>query len=161
MGMLYSSACGYAIRALTFLADRPARELTQLRDIALAEDIPPAFLGKILQDLVHGGLLRSSKGPGGGYALAQRANAITLLAIKDVVEGTSDLEQCASGLGACSDTKPCPQHERFKPLRVAMKRYLATTTVADMAGALAEKRALLARDRSHGGRRPKHPTHKR
>jgi Rrf2 family iron-sulfur cluster assembly transcriptional regulator len=145
--MLYSNACGYAIRALTHLADRPARELTQLRDIAMAEDIPAAFLGKILQDLVHAGLLRSSKGPGGGYALAQRASAITLLAIKEVVEGTSDLEQCASGLGPCSDTKPCPQHERFKPLRVAMKRYLATTTVADMAGALAEKRVLLEQDR--------------
>jgi Rrf2 family iron-sulfur cluster assembly transcriptional regulator len=150
--MLYSSACGYAIRALTFLAEQPAGVLCQLRDIAVAEDIPAAFLGKILQDLVHARLLRSSKGPRGGYALARRATAITLLDIKATIDGTADLEGCASGFGRCSDDMPCPQHERFKPLRVAMKRYLATTTVADMARALAEKRALLAQARA--GTRP-------
>ena len=156
--MLYSTACGYAIRALTHLAGRPTEGFQQLRDIARAEVIPVAFLGKILQDLVRGGLLSSSKGPRGGYALARRPAAITLLAVKEVVDGTADLEGCASGLGRCSDDMPCPQHERFKPLRVAMRRYLATTTVADMAQALAEKRALLARTRGRRGKRPKAAT---
>ena len=154
--MLYSSACGYAIRALTFLAEQPTGVLCQLRDIAVAEDIPAAFLGKILQDLVHARLLRSSKGPRGGYALARRAIAISLLDIKAAIDGTHDLEGCASGFGRCSDEMPCPQHERFKPLRVAMMRYLAETSVADMARALAEKRASLARPRarSRRARRP-------
>jgi Rrf2 family iron-sulfur cluster assembly transcriptional regulator len=150
--MLYSSACGYAIRALTFLAAQPVGVLCQLRDIALAEDIPAAFLGKILQDLVHARLLRSSKGPHGGYALARPAKAITLLDIKAAIEGTSDLEGCASGFGRCSDDMPCPQHDRFKPLRLAMIRYLAETSIADMARALAEKRASLAGTRARGGR---------
>lgn len=150
--MLYSSASGYAIRALTFLAGQPTGVLCQVRDIAVAENIPAAFLGKILQDLVHARLLRSSKGPRGGYALARRATAITLLDIKAAIEGTADLDACASGLGRCSDDMPCPQHERFKPLRVAMKQYLATTTVADMAGTLAEKRALLGKRRARGSR---------
>jgi Rrf2 family protein len=153
--MLYSTACGYAIRALTHLAGRPTAGFRQLRDIARAEKIPVAFLGKILQDLVRAGLLTSSKGPGGGYALARRPAAVTLLAVKEVVDGTADLEGCASGLGRCSDDMPCPQHERFKPLRVAMRQYLATTTVADMATALAEKRALLARRGGRRGGRPK------
>jgi Rrf2 family protein len=153
--MLYSTACGYAIRALTQLAGQPPEGFRQLRDIARAEAIPVAFLGKILQDLVRAGLLRSSKGPGGGYALARRPAAISLLAVTAVIDGTAELEGCASGLGRCSDDMPCPQHERFKPLRVAIKRYLATTTVADMAQALAEKRALLARPRARGGKRPK------
>ena len=143
--MLYSSACGYATRALTYLAVQPPGGFSQLRDIAAAEDIPPAFLGKILQDLVHEGLLQSAKGPHGGYALGRPPAAITLLAIKQLIDGTSDLEACASGLGRCSDDMPCPQHERFKPLREGIRRYLATTTVADMAQALAEKRALLER----------------
>jgi Rrf2 family protein len=145
--MLYSSACGYAIRALTALASQPVDAFHQLQGIARAEGIPPAFLGKILQDLVRAGLLESLKGPRGGYRLAQDAQEITLLAIKQAIEGVADLEACASGLGRCSDDMPCPQHERFKPLRLAMRQYLATTTVADMAQALAEKRALLARGR--------------
>ena len=152
--MLYSGACGYAIRALTHLAEQPGGEFCQLREMALSAGIPPAFLGKILPDLVRAGLLRSSKGPRGGYALAARPGAITLLAIMEVVDGTTELERCASGLGACSDDQPCPQHERFKPLRQSIRRYLATTTVADMARALAEKRALLAHTHPRR-RRPK------
>jgi Rrf2 family protein len=156
--LLYSSACRYAISALTELAGQTGGAgagYRQLRDISHgAGDIPPAFLGKILQDLVRAGLLRSSKGPRGGYRLAQRPEAITLLAIRDAIDGTADLDACASGLGRCSDDMPCPQHEQFKPLRVAIKKYLAQTTLANMAQALAEKRVLLAaqaRRRTGGG----------
>jgi Rrf2 family protein len=127
----------------------------QLRDVARAEGIPVAFLGKILQDLVRAGLLTSSKGPGGGYRLARPPASMTLLAIREVIDGTRDLDACASGLGRCSDDMPCPQHERFKPLRVALKRYLETTTVADMARAVAEKRALLGRAGARPRRRPR------
>jgi len=155
--VLYSSACGYATRALIYLAAQPPGAFSQAREIAAAEEIPEAFLGKILQDLVRAGLLHSAKGPHGGYALARPAAAITLLAIKQLIDGTSDLEACASGLGRCSDDMPCPQHERFKPLREGIRRYLATTTVADMAQALAEKRALLAR--TAGRRHPKPAPH--
>jgi Rrf2 family protein len=154
MPLLYSSACGYAIRALTDLAGQPDRGFRQLQDIARAEGIPPAFLGKVLQTLVRVRLLTSSKGPGGGYRLARPPGSITLLAIKAAIDGTADLEGCASGLGRCSDDMPCPQHERFKPLRLAMKDYLSTTTVADMARALDEKRTLLAKTRAgRGGHR--------
>jgi Rrf2 family iron-sulfur cluster assembly transcriptional regulator len=97
-------------------------------------------------------LLRSSKGPHGGYVLGPRPAEVSLLAIREVIDGTADLEGCASGLGRCSDDMPCPQHERFKPLRVAMKQYLATTTVADMSRALAEKRAHLATRRAPRGK---------
>lgn len=146
--MLYSSTFGYAIRALTDLAGEGGGEFRLGRNIARAQDIPGPFLGKILHALVRAGLLQSSKGPHGGYRLARRAEAITLLTIKEAIEGTADLEGCASGLGRCSDDMPCPQHERFKPVRVALKQYLATTTVADMAQALAEKRALLGNSES-------------
>ena len=155
MALLYSSACGYAIRAVTRLAQEPTDRFCQLRDIAVSEGIPAAFLGKILQDLVRAGLLRSSKGPRGGYALARRPGALTLLTIKEVIDGTAYLEGCASGLGRCSNDLPCPQHERVKPLREAMRRYLAGTSVADMARALSQKRALLAAARSRRKRRPK------
>lgn len=145
--MLYSSACGYAIRALTYLADRPRGEFFQAKDIARVEDIPAPFLGKILPALVRAGLLRSSKGPHGGYTLARRPTGITLLAIKAAIDGLAELDGCASGLGRCSSSKPCAQHDRFKPLRERIRGYLTTTTVADMTRALAGKRAALSRPR--------------
>lgn len=147
--MIYSSGCEYAIRALTHLARREPGALVLLRDIAAAESIPPAFLSKVFQDLVRTGLLRSAKGPGGGYTLRRAAAKITLYEIKEALDGTDDLERCAVGLGRCSDEMPCPQHERWKPLRERIRAYLVRTTLADMAEGVAEKRALLER----GGRK--------
>lgn len=142
--MLYSNACEYAIRAVTHLAQTPPGQLTLLSDIAKAEDLPPAFLGKILQDLVRTGILRSARGPTGGYALAYPPAEITLLDIKEVVEGTAELERCAVGLNPCSDETPCPLHDTFKPLRQAIRRYLEETTVEDLVRGLWEKRARIA-----------------
>ncbi len=150
--MLWSSGCDYAIRALTHLAARPGA-LVALKDMAAEEAIPAPFVGKVLQHLVKAGIVRSVKGPHGGYGLALAPRAITLLAVKAAVDGTRDLEACAVGLGACSDQLPCPLHDQFKPIRHAIRRYLETTTLADMTTAITRKRALLARaGRRAGGR---------
>lgn len=145
--MLHSGACEYAIRALTYLAARERGVLVQLDAVAHAEDIPAPFLGKILQILGHAGLVRSSKGRRGGWTLARSPDAVTLLEIHEAVEGRSGLDRCAVGLGRCSDRMPCPLHDAFKPLREAIRHYLATTTLAAMATAVAEKRKLLVRER--------------
>lgn len=138
--MLYSSTCEYAVRALTFLASAPPQALVRLTVIAEAEDLPAPYLGKVFRDLSRAGVLHSAKGPRGGYRLARSADSITLLDVKRVIDGVVDLERCAVGLGQCSDLMPCPQHVTFKPLREAIRRYLATTTLSDMAAALERKR---------------------
>jgi len=142
--MLYSGSCEYAIRALTFLAQRPTGKLTLLGDIAEAEGIPRAFLAKVLQDLVREGLLRSARGPTGGYALGDSPERITLYDIRRAVDGAEDVERCAVGLDPCSDDTPCPLHDTYKPLRAAIESYLQETTIADLARGIWEKRALIA-----------------
>lgn len=141
--MLWSSACEYAVRASTHLARRPDA-LVQLRNIAREEAIPAPFVGKILQGLVRAGILRSVKGPGGGYGLARPPRAIALIDVRAAVDGTADLDICAAGRGSCSDDQPCPLHDAFKPIRQAIRRYLESTTLADMTAALARKERLLA-----------------
>jgi Rrf2 family transcriptional regulator, iron-sulfur cluster assembly transcription factor len=152
--LLYSKASEYALRALTHLAGRMPEGFTLLRQITDAEEIPYAFLSKIFHELVQAKLLRSAKGPGGGYALARPASSISLYEIKDAVEGTVDLERCAVGLDHCTDGMPCPQHDVWKKLRQEIKHYLQQTTLADMERAVREKRALLARERrqARGGK---------
>lgn len=147
--MLWSSACDYAIRACTHLAAQPDA-VTQLRDITRRESIPAPFVGKILQSLVRAGVLRSVKGPRGGYGLARPPGEITLLTIMAAIDGTKGLETCAVGLGHCSDDQPCPLHDTFKPTRQAIRRYLDSTTLADLEAALARRRA---RPRAAAGRR--------
>lgn len=141
--ILYSNTCEYAIRALTYLAERPPEERTMLSEIATAQDLPRAFLGKILKDLVRAGMLTSARGPTGGYSLACEPEDICILAIKEVIEGSGDLERCAVGLNPCSDDTPCPLHDTYKPLRTAIRAYLQDTTLASLVAGLSQKRALL------------------
>ncbi len=142
--MLWSSACDYAIRAAAHLSEQPDA-LVQLKDIARHEHIPAPFVGKILQALVRADILRSVRGPYGGYGLAHAPESITLLMIVAAIDGTKPLDTCAVGLGTCSNDKLCPLHDAFAPVRAAIREYLEQTTLQDLNTALKGKRESRAR----------------
>jgi len=134
--MIYSATCQYAMRALSRMAMEPTAGFVKVRQLAEAEGLPPAFLARVLGLLVDGGLLRSARGPSGGFALARAAEEITLYEIRRVVDGVEDLTACAVGLKHCDDLVPCPLHESWKPIREGVDRYLRRTTLRDMTDAL-------------------------
>jgi Rrf2 family protein len=141
--MLYSKTCEHAIRALAYLAARPLGELCLVDEIADAENMPRPFTSKILRDLVRAGFLTSSRGPGGGYAMARDPGEVSLLEIMQVIDGADHVDRCAVGLDLCNEYAPCPLHDKFQPLRTSIRAYLEGTTLAEMAGGLKRKRALL------------------
>lgn len=145
--MIHSSACEYAIRAMTYVANFEPGTRLLARDISAHEHIPGPFLGKIFQTLVRAGLLKSSKGPGGGFALAKDPDSISLYDIYRAVDGDTYLDACAVGLARCSDEMPCPLHERWKPIREKIRNYLESTSLASMADATRRKQALLDKEK--------------
>lgn len=143
--MFYSAASGYAVRALTYLALQPKdKERALVRDIAEIAELPQHFLGKVLQDLARAGVLKSWKGPGGGFSLARPAKDITLYDIAEALGETTELNRCAVGFAECSDARPCTLHEQWKSVRQHLKDYLQRTTLQQLAQAVQRKRALLA-----------------
>lgn len=142
--MIYSNACEYAIRGMAYLARQPSGKLYLLNEIAACENLPYHFMGKIFQTLVRASLLRSVKGPRGGFELARPPEQITLYQIKEAIDGTVDLYRCAVGLERCDDQMPCPLHETFKPLRLQIRDYLESTTLAEMAQAVQKKKKPLS-----------------
>lgn len=142
--MIYSNACEYGIRALVYLVERGGGKRVLLRDIAKNEDIPGPFLGKVFQTLVKAGLLKSTKGPGGGYEMARSADSVTLYDILCTIDGDKDLEGCAVGLSECTDEQRCPLHDSWQPIRESIKTYLMNTTLVDMASAVEKKRKALS-----------------
>ncbi len=137
--MIYSKACEYGIRALTYLARHPD-ERSVVRDISDEEGVPHYFLGKILQTLAKHDLVSSIKGPGGGFGLAQPAEQITLYDIRAAIDGNQDLFDCAVGYEDCTAQSPCALHDDFEPLRDEIIAYLKTTTLDAMAEAVEAKR---------------------
>jgi Rrf2 family protein len=85
--MKLSHASSYAIHALGYMAAQADNRLVASHHVARAQHIPERFLLKILRPLVSAGILRSVKGPNGGYRLARPAAKITLLEIIEVMDG--------------------------------------------------------------------------
>ncbi len=143
--MIYSRSAEYAIRAFVNLAQVPEGKYAMVKRIAQEEGIPSHFLAKILQQLARKGLLRSSKGPTGGFNLRRKPEEVSLMNIVEALDGLNDYEKCASGLSECTDDMPCGMHDKWKLLRERIIDYLEHTSIADVHAALEEKRRTLAK----------------
>ncbi len=150
--MIYSRSAEYAIRAFVNLAQVPEGKYAMVKNIAREEGIPAHFLAKILQQLARKGLLRSSKGPTGGFHLRHKPEDITLMHLVEALDGLSDYEKCACGLSECHDEMPCGMHDSWSALRSRIVDYLNHTSIADICAALEEKKNLTAKPRR--ARRP-------
>jgi len=151
--MIYSKSAEHAIRAFVHLAQVPDGKYAMVKNIAEAEDVPAAFLAKILQQLAKKGLLRSSKGPTGGFALRIEASEIRLLDIVEALDGLGPYQQCASGLSECNDDVPCSMHDSWVALRSRIMDYLGNNSIADLAKALDQKKKTLAQTKQRKARR--------
>jgi Rrf2 family iron-sulfur cluster assembly transcriptional regulator len=145
--MIYSRSTEYAIRAFVNLAQVPEGKYAMVRQIAEQEGIPAHFLAKILQQLARKGMLRSSKGPTGGFCLRTPAKDVNLVQLVEALDGLTDYQKCVSGLAECTDDAPCGMHDSWKALRSRIMDYLEKTTIADLAAALEQKRKALEKPR--------------
>ncbi len=121
-----------------------------VKDIAREEKIPAQFLAKILQSLARKRLLRSTKGPSGGFCLELPAPELSLLTIVRAVDGLDAFERCIAGLPACSDTTPCVMHRDWSRLRSRIMGYLEGRSIGDLARLLSPARARRRTTPKHG-----------
>ena len=136
--MLYSRSAEYAIRALVYLACLPEGKFAMTRTIAEQEDIPVHFLAKILQELTRKGMLRSNKGPSGGFTLQTPAHQIRLLEVVEALDGKV-LAQSADRIPWSLDS--------WNALHSRIMDTLGQSTVAGVAEALLKKREAARRNR--------------
>ena len=130
--MIYSQSSKYAIRAFVNLASQPDGNFAMVKNIAEEEQIPAHFLAKILQQIARKGLLKSSKGPTGGFCLKVPANKLKLIDIIDAVDGLNNFTACAGGLPECNQAKACSLCDRWKPVQSRIMVFLGKTTIADL-----------------------------
>lgn len=96
----------YGLRAMIYLASIPGDAVVPFREVARQMSIPEDFLAKILKQLVDEGLVRSTRGPHGGYALARPAAEISFLDVIEAVEGPIALNVCLDDEG-CGRSDVC------------------------------------------------------
>jgi Rrf2 family protein len=151
--MIFSRSAEYAIRAMATLATRPLGEPMLVKQVAAEAAIPEHFLAKLLQDLARHGLLKSNKGPGGGFRLVVAPALVPLLRVVEAVDGPDRYHRCIEGHAECNDRTACALHDAWMPLKSHIVECLEGTTIADLAKSLSDKRRPLARSRRGGSRR--------
>ena len=132
MFMLYSKGCEYAIRALVHAAPRAKGERFKAKAICEKAGIPESFTRKVFRLLVHEGFLEALRGPGGGYALLEDPDRISLLEIIKAVDGADTFEGCVMGLDECNALKPCPLHYVWNSAKNEMLDQLESKTLEDL-----------------------------
>ena len=85
--MRVSRSTGYALLAVGYIAKNQGQGVVLSQDVSKEYDIPLEYLLKILQQLVRANVLRSKRGPRGGFSLAKPTNKITMLEIIEAVDG--------------------------------------------------------------------------
>ena len=106
--MQVSRKIDYALRAVIHLANEERSERAcSVAEIAARERVPRHFLEKIVQELIHKGLVRSRRGPHGGYVLARPADQVTFRDVIEAVEGPISLNVCTGEHADCSLLGAC------------------------------------------------------
>ena len=88
--MKLSRTVAYAVRATLQLAQQESDGPVPCSRLASEGKMPERFLLQILRNLVTHGILRSTRGVDGGYALVRPANQISLLEVIEAIEGPYD-----------------------------------------------------------------------
>ena len=144
---MFSKSCEYGIRASIYVAKQSIkdRKVSQM-EIAKSIDSPMAFTAKILQKLTKMNIIRSSKGPNGGFYLEKGdLNEVKLWNIVVAIDGDGLLEDCSLGLRKCNAFKPCPIHNSFVKIRADIRETLEGTSLLFLAEEVSDGISFLKR----------------
>ena len=140
--MHVTAKADYAVRAVVELADSAKDAPRKVDEVARAQSIPVSFLENILTQLRSSGIVRSQRGPEGGYWLARPAEEVNLADIIRAVEGPlvgvrgqrpEEVEYAGSAESL---------QQVWIALRSNLRKVLENVTVADVAEARLPKEVL-------------------
>jgi Rrf2 family protein len=134
--MRLSTKSRYGLRALFDMAYHAGTLPAQIKDISRRQSISPRYLEQIFQDLKKAGLLKSRRGPQGGYILARKPHEISVMDIINATEGEMALVDCVKpGKGnkqQCEFDNQCITQQVWAEASRKLNEYLGTVTIKDL-----------------------------
>lgn len=129
-----SKKADYALMAVKHLAVRPSPS-TSAREIAAQYDIPLELMAKVLQRLVRAGVLVSTQGTRGGYALGRAASSISVADVVQAIDGQFTITACSTTKHDCDQYTKCCIRDPLWRIRERIAVTLETVTIAELADA--------------------------
>lgn len=127
----FSAAASLGMHALLLLGATPGTARDN-RTLAGALGVSAHHLSKVLQRLQHAGLVTSTRGPGGGFRLAQPAREVSLFTVYQAIDGTPDRCACLLGKSRCPAGR-CVFGSLLTDSERAIEQHLRNTTLASLA----------------------------
>jgi Rrf2 family transcriptional regulator, iron-sulfur cluster assembly transcription factor len=130
--MLLSTKGRYAVMAMVEIAKQGDTRPLSLGDIAGRLELSLAYLEQLFMKLRRGGLVRSVRGPGGGYVLGRHAGGISIGEIMAAVDEPVKMTRCAGEDAGCVASKRCTTHFLWDALGAHIEQFLADATLEDV-----------------------------
>ena len=121
----------YAVRALCCIAEQK-QEVISADQLVRYLEMPRPFLRKILQTLNKEGLLNSSKGKDGGFALAVSPGKITLTDVMKIFQGPIRLNECKFKKNDCPYRMNCLLKKKIDEIEKEVIVKLKAITIASI-----------------------------
>ena len=124
----------YAVMAMADLAKTNANQPTSLNEISLRQGISMSFLEQIFLKLKRNNLVRSSRGPAGGYLLSKAPDEIKLLSIIKAVDESVQTVGCKkeSKKGCTGKSIKCITHDLWDDLENHINNFFEKNTLKDI-----------------------------
>ena len=121
----------YAIIAMVDLAINGVDEPAPLKEISIRQKISLSYLEQLFSKLRISELVKSIRGPGGGYMLNKSPSKRNLLEIITAVDEKIDQTQCGGAMN-CINDKPCLTHFIWTDLNNKINDYMREITLSDI-----------------------------
>ena len=137
--MKLSTKGRYSTRAMLELALHYGGAPVLLKDIAERQQISERYLEQLVGPLTAAGLVKSTRGPRGGFTLAKPPSQIKLSEIIQISEGSISPVECVDDSRACSLAARCVTRDVWAEMGRAMSRVLESTTLQKLVERQREK----------------------
>ncbi len=121
----------YAVTAMLDLALHSQKGPVSLADISQRQGISLSYLEQLFAKLRRQKLVRSVRGPGGGYCLAVTPDTISVAQVVDAVSESLDATRCG-GRGDCQEGEVCLTHHLWEDLSRQIHRFLNDISLGDL-----------------------------
>jgi Rrf2 family protein len=121
----------YGLVFLRELAKLPKGQYLGLKEMAKAHNLPFKYLEQLARKLTQAGIVVSREGKGGGYTLAKKPSAISLIKILVVLEGELSPAICAAGCDLCSRQQACEKKTGWHKIHQQLYKTVSKYTLAD------------------------------
>jgi len=133
--MMLTTKSRYAVMAIVEVASSQSTRPIKLADISNKQTIPLNYLEQIFLKLKKANIVKSVKGPGGGYCLNVPSESLNIIEIIDAVEENTKMTRCSVDKTCRKNGAKCMTHDLWKGLSTQIRGYFSSISVADvMAG---------------------------